>query len=160
MKIKNLKCYLLGAIILANSSFTVSCTLVEEKYDRVRNKDFYEFLENNDIVAIKDLHNIPRNYYEAEVSEHRVVGDEVIIDSHYERLDRIDNVICQAIEYDYDYKILKIEKDEDSYQITSKTFDNIDFREEGYDYVYKDNYLINTGSRKVLLKYGKVLERK
>ena len=159
MKIKNLKCYLLGAIILTNSSFAMSCTLIDEELDLIRNKDFYDFLEENGIVAIRELHDIPRNYYEAEVSENKIVDDELVFDTHYERIERIGSVLCQGREFDYDYKVLKVERTDEGFEITSKVIENIDFREEGYEYVYKDNYVIEDGYSDVLIKYGKVIKR-
>lgn len=160
MKIKNVKCYLLGIAILTNSSFLLSCEAISDKFDRIRNRDFYNFLEDNGIVSISDLEDIPKNYYEAEVSEHIKISDDVIqISSHYEKLDRIDNVICQAKEFDYDYKVLKIENYNDEYKIVDKIIDDIDDRPSDYDYVYPDDYVISNGYRDVLIKYGKILRK-
>ena len=159
MKIKNLKCYLLGAIILTNSSFAMSCAVTDEKYDRIKNKDFYDFLDDNGIVAISELPDIPRNFYEAEVSEHEFVGDEIVYTSHYERLERIDNVICRGREFDYDYKVLKVDRTDGGFEITSKVVEDIDLREPGYEYVYSDDYVIRDGYSDVLIKYGKILRK-
>lgn len=158
MRIKNLKCYLLGAIILTNASFA-SCALIEDEYDRIKNKDFYDFLEDNGIVAINDLHNITRNYYEAEVADDQIIGDEIITGYHYERIDDIDYVVCQGREYDYDYKVLKVQQSGDGFEVTSKIIEDIDKKEQGYDYVYEDDYVINDGYRDVLIRYGKILKR-
>ena len=160
MKIKNLKYYVLGAMIIANSSFMLSCDSISDKYDKIRNKDFYNFLEDNDIVAIEDLEDVTCNYYEAEVSEHDKTSDgDIVITSHYEKLERIDNVICQAREFDYDYEVLKVEEKNDQYVINTKVIDDINERPSGYDYVYSDDYAISNGYRDVLIKYGKVLRR-
>ncbi len=159
MSIKNLKIYLLGTIILANASFAVSCSLVEEKYDRIKNKDFYDFLDDNGIVSITELHHITRNYYEAEVADYKLVGDEFVANTHYERIDSIDNVVCKGREYDYDYKVLKVERSDDGFEITSKIIEDIDVIEKGYDYVYRDDYIIEDGYSNVLIKNGKTIKR-
>ena len=160
MKTKNLKCYILGAMILANSSFMLSCDSISDRYDKFRNKDFYNFLEENNIVPIDELEDIPQNYYEAPVSVHTKISDgDIRITEHYERLDRIDNVICQAREFDYDYKILKIEKQNGNYKIKERVVDTIDDGPLDYCYVYADDYVIENGYRDVLIKYGKVLIR-
>ena len=159
MKIKNLKVYLLGAIILTNATFAMSCSVVEKRYDKAKAKDFYDFLEDNGIVAITDLHNITRNYYEAEVSDQVFVGDEVTESRHYELIDDINNVVCQGREYDYDYKVLKIEDTGSGFEITSKIIEDIDVAQPGYDYVYQDDYVIEDGCRDVFINYGKVIKR-
>ena len=160
MKIKNLKCYALGAVILVNSSFMMSCDTISSKYDRITNKDFYQFLEDNNISPIEELENIPVNYYMATVSEHNKISDnDIRITEHYEKLDRIDNVMCQAREYDYDYKVLKINEENGQYVVYEKVVDNIDDSPLDYQYVYNDDYVIENGYRDVLINYGKVLRR-
>ena len=159
MKIKNLKVYLLGTIILANSTFCMSCSFVKDKYEKIQNKEFYDFLEDNGIVAINDLHNITRNYYEAEVSELTFVGDEVTESRHYEIINDIDYIVCQGREYDYDYKVLKIEKKDSGFEVTSKIIEDIDMPESGYDYVYQDDYVLEDGCNDVFIAYGKVIKR-
>lgn len=159
MKIKNLKVYLLGTIILANSTFCMSCSIVKDKYEKTQNKEFYDFLEDNGIVSINDLHDIIRNYYEAEVSEQIFVADGVIESTHYEVIDDIDYVVCQGREHDYDYKVLKIEKKGSGFEVVSKVIEDIDVPESGYDYVYQDDYVIEDGCRDVLITYGKVIKR-
>ncbi len=160
MKIKNLKCYMLAATILVNSSFMMSCDAVSSKYDKLTNKEFYQFLEDNNISPIEELENIPVNYYMATVSEHNKVSDtDIRVTEHYEKLDRIDNVMCQAREYDYDYKVLKIEKKDSGFEVTSKIIEDIDMPESGYDYVYQDDYVIEDGCNDVFIAYGKVIKR-
>lgn len=160
MKIKNLKCYALGAILIANSSFMLSCDGISKGYEKLINRDFYNFLDNNDIVSIDEMDNITENYYEAIVSDHNNIGDDIIISDHYERLERIDNVICQGREFDYDYKVLKIEgNSEEGYDVSSMIIENIYDRPDGYDYVYKDDYAIEDGYRDVLINYGEVIRR-
>ena len=86
MKIKNFKCYALSAMIIANSSFMLSCDVISDKYEEIRNKDFYDFLDENNIVPIEDLRNVTRNYYEAEVCEFMETSDGIIeTGSHYEK---------------------------------------------------------------------------
>lgn len=148
---------MLGAIILANSSFLTSCDFFTEIAEE---KELQDFLESEGIEEIMDLSDIPTNYYEAEVSVHEKLSDDkIMITNHYEKLDRIDNVICQAREFDYDYKVLKIEKVNDSFEINEKIVDNIDERPFGYEYVYPDDYVISNGYCDVLINYGKVLKR-
>ena len=158
MKVKNLKCYLLGAMLIANSSIMLSCDT--STYDRIKNKDFYDYLDNNGIVPISSLEDVPQNYYEAIVADHNEVGDEIVISDHYERLDRIDNVICQGREYDYDYRVLKVEENESGgYEVSPLVVEDIDSRPLDYDYVYPDDYVIENGYSDVLINYGKVKKR-
>lgn len=159
MKIKNLKVYLLGALLLTNASFSISCSLIDEENDRIKNKDLYDFLDENDITLITELHDIPRNYYEAEVADYKYVGDELTFDTHYQRLKNIDNVVCKAREFDYDYKVLKIERIKDGFKIDSRVIEDIDLIEPGYDYVYCDDYVIEDGFSDVLIKNGQVIKR-
>lgn len=160
MKIKNIKYYVLGVMIIANSSIMLSCDSISNKYDKIRNKDFYDFLDENDIVSIDNLEDVPQNYYEVEVTEYdKDLNSNKRIGTHMEKLERIDNVICQAKEFDYDYEVLKIEENNGQYVIDTKVIDNIDERPSGYDYVYSDDYVISNGYRDVLIKYGKVLRR-
>ena len=96
----------------------------------------------------------------ATVSEHNKVSDnDIRITEHYEKLDRIDNVMCQAREYDYDYKVLKINEENGQYVVYEKVVDNIDDSPLDYQYVYNDDYVIENGYRDVLINYGKVLRR-
>ena len=160
MKIKNLKCYALAATLLINSSFMMSCETITKEFDRISNKEFYDYLEDNNIVAISELEDVPQNYYEAEVSEHEKTSDgEIHIEKHWEKLDRIDNVICQAREFDYDYKVLSVNEVNGKYEVSDKVVDNIDYRPEGYDYIYYDDYVISNGYRDVLINYGEVIKR-
>ncbi len=160
MKIKNLKCYILAVSILANSSFMISCDVLDKKFTKNNNRDFDEFLEENNIVCIFDLENVPYNYYEAEVAEIEKKADGTIqINKHWEKIDNIDDVICPAREFDYDYVVLKIEEKNEKYEITDKVIDKIDERPLEYNYVYADDYVIFDGYRDVLIKYGKVLKR-
>ncbi len=156
MKIKNLKCYLLGAMLIVNSSFMLSCDAIEEA-EEARKLD--DFLNKNNITRIADMEDMTLNFYEAEVAEHTVVGDEIVVTEHYEKLDRIDNVICQGREYDYDYKVLKIEGSDGKYEIDSMVVEDINSRPSGYDYVYPDDYVIENGYSDVLIRYGKILKR-
>lgn len=160
MKIKNFKYYVLGVMIIANSSIMLSCDSISNKYDKIRNKDFYDFLDENDIVSIDNLEDVPQNYYEVEVTEYdKDLNSNKRVGTHIEKLERIDNVICQAKEFDYDYEVLKIEENNGQYVIDTKVIDDIDERPSGYDYVYSDDYAISNGYRDVLIKYGKVLRR-
>ena len=160
MKLNNVVCFLLGTAILINSNLLVSCEDISKKYDRFKNKSFYDFLEDNGITPIDDAENIKRTYYEAEVAEHdKDYNGEIVVDTHWERLDRIDNVICQAREFDYDYKVLSVTDEDGYYDIEEKIIDDIDDRPAGYDYIYEDDYLITNGYRDVLINYGKVLKR-
>ena len=158
MKIKNLKCYLLGAMILANSSLA-SCAFVYDEMMLIDERKFNGFLEDNGIVAISDLHDITRNYYEAEVAKPLLVGDELTFTTYYERIDDIDYVVCQGKEYDYDYKVLKIEKKGRKFEVESKIIEDIDVAEPDYDYVYEDDYVIDDGYSDVLICYGKIIKR-
>lgn len=160
MKIKNLKCYALSAMIIANSSFMLSCDVISDKYEEIRNKDFYAFLDENNIVPIEDLRNVTRNYYEAEVCEFMETSDGIIeTGSHYEKIDDIDDVVCQGREFDYDYKVLKVDSIDGQFEVTSEIVEDIDYTPVGYDYVYADDYVITNGYRDVLINYGKVLKR-
>ena len=156
MKIKNLKCYMIGAMILANSSFAVSCDFVAELKEQ---QVLDEFLESNNITRIIDVDNMPVNYYESVVSKPTKVGDELVFTSYYQKLDRIDDVVCFAREYDYDYKVLKIEGSQGDYQVESMIIEDIDNRPSDYDYVYLDDYVIDNGYRDVLINYGKILRK-
>lgn len=156
MKIKNLKCYVLGAIILANSSFMMSCDTIEEIKE---NEHLDQFLDSNGIVRIMDVVDMPHNFYEAEVAKHRFVNGELVFDEYYEKIDRIDTVVCQAREFDYDYKVVKITGSEGDYETDSMVVEDINYRPLGYDYVYEDDYLIENGYSDVLIRYGKILKR-
>ncbi len=156
MKIKNLKCYVLGAIILANSSFMMSCDTIEEIKE---NEHLDQFLDSNGIVRIMDVVDMPHNFYEAKVAKHRFVNGELVFDEYYEKIDRIDTVVCQAREFDYDYKVVKITGSEGDYETDSMVVEDINYRPLGYDYVYEDDYLIENGYSDVLIRYGKILKR-
>ena len=160
MKAKNLKCYVLGAMIIANSSFMLSCDSISDGYGKSSNKDFYDFLSEEAIVPIEKLEDVPQSYYEVEVTEYdKDLNSNKRVGTHTEKLERIDNVICQAREFDYDYRVLKIDESSDGYSVDTLIVDNIDDRPLNYDYVYADDYIISNGYRDVLIKYGKVLRR-
>ncbi len=161
MKVSNVKCFILGSIILVNSSFFVSCDAISDKFDRITNKDFYDFLDENGIVPVSELDDYPKTYYEAEVSEHEYVSDgNYNYYSHYERLDSIDNVICRGREFDYDYKVLKVDdNDNGSYNVEEKIVDDLQNLPLNYDYVYEDDFVIEKGYSDVLINYGKIIKR-
>ncbi len=156
MGIKNLKCYALGAILLVNSSFMISCDSIKAAKEA---KKLDEFVAENGMVAIMDLPEITRNYYEAVVSDYSLVGDELVFTEHYERIDDISNVVCEGREFDYDYKVLKIEGSDGDYEITSEYIEDIDLRDKGYDYVYPDDYAYEKGYSNVLIRNGNVLRK-
>lgn len=160
MKIKKMACFLIGSVIIANSNIMVSCDDISKKYEYFKNKSFYDFLDDNGITSIDDFDNLTKNYYEAKVADHNTdMNGNIVITTHWEKLDSIDNVICQAREFDYDYKVLSITGDKNNYEINEMVIEDINNRPTGYDYIYEDDYLIANGYSDVLINYGKVLKR-
>lgn len=147
-------------VLLANSSFMLSCDTFPDKCNKISGKEFNDFLDENNIISIEDLEDIPCNYYDVEVFENKVdMNGNVHSSSHIETIERIDNVICQAKEFDYDYKVVKVDYDDGEFEIDSQVVENISKRPLGYDYVYDDDYVISNGYSDVLINYGKILKR-
>lgn len=160
MKVKNIACFLIESVIIANSNIMVSCEDISKKYEHFKNRDFYDFLEDSNIVNIDEFDNITENYYEAKVADHNTdINGNIVITTHWEKLDDIDNVVCQAREFDYDYKVLSITGDKDNYEVNEMVIEDINHRPTGYDYIYEDDYLIVNGYSEVLINCGKVLRR-
>ena len=105
------------------------------------------------------MDNIPDAYYEVKVSDPIYDDGPFHFNEHWEPVDSIDHVIAIARRYDVDYQVLRIETEDGKYKIYKKTIDDIKDLPNGYNYVFKDDYIIEKDYEEVYVVNGKVLKR-
>ena len=137
MKIKNLNVTKTGIIIFTSATIALCSGCGDIK----TNNEFDELLEQNNIVAIKDLGNVPEKYYEVLISDPIYDNGPFHFDEHWEHIDSINHTLAIGRECDADYIVLKIDYENGKYVAHQKTIEDIEDRPEGYDYVFKDDYI-------------------
>ena len=156
MKIKNLDITKTGFIILTSATITL-CSCGDIKV----NNEFEQMLDDYNIIPISQLENVPEHCYRVKVSNPVYDDGPFHFNQHWDPIDNIDNIMAIGREYDADYMVLKIEKEDGTYVIHKQTVEDINDRPEGYDYVFKDDYLIEDDSsyEDVYFMDGKVKKR-
>lgn len=156
MKIKNLNITKMGLIVLTSATITL-CSCGDIK----ANSEFEKMLDDYNIIPISELGDVPKYCYRVKVSVPVYDDGPFHFNEHWESIDSIDHILAIGREYDADYMVLKIEKGDGTYVIHKQTVEDINDRPEGYDYVFKDNYLIEDDSsyEDVYFMDGKVKKR-
>lgn len=156
MKIKNLDVKKAGLVFLASTTIAL-CSCGDIK----ANSKFEQILDDYNIIPISDLENVPEYCYKVKVCDPIYDDGPFHFNEHWEQVDRIDNILAMAREYDANYKVLKIEKKDGNYVIHKQTVEDINDRPEEYDYVFKDDYLVANDSsyQEVYIIKGKVKKR-
>lgn len=159
MNIKNLKVSRVGAVILTTVTIALMSNGCGDVNASEYDDSFNQVLDIYGIVSIDDLENIPDTYYKVKVSDPVYDDGSFHFYEHWEPIDSIDHIYAMAREYNIDYQVLKINLEDGVYKIYKKTVDDIDDRPRGYDYVFKDDYIIEKDYEDVYLVKGKVLKR-
>lgn len=165
---KNLKIYLSSFLVASSLSLT-SCSSedIESLSNPYEEAEFYgkygysfeRFLEKENIVDKKYIGYEPLYYYEKKVAEPVHKNGELTFKESWERIDDINDYFGVARRVDVLYKFVSIDLEGDEPATQELVVNDLNDVTEGYEYMYKNDYVTLKKSEPFYVNKGKILNK-
>lgn len=165
---KNLKIYLSSLAICSTFCFTscgdsITAFYGDNDYDdalfyKKYGYSFKTFVDDNHLIPCRYMEK-PSPYYEFLVSKARLVNGELVFIDSWEKVDNIEGRYGIARLVNVYYKFVSVDFNDDGPVIKEKITADFYELENGYDYMYKDDYIVYEKTEPFYVSNGKFLRR-